>query len=142
MKSVFVTLSMFLVACTSASPEISAQLARQFTASESLAIDLAQLGPASWQKVCVLTPYTTNQQAELVLGFKWNAEGNTSIASNDGINVLVLVRDTDVIAYAEHPRNLGDLSKLRPSCLPRANAKVVRQVGNQGWVYLIAQNAA
>ena len=142
MKSVFITLSMFLVACTSASPEISAQLARQFAASDSMAIDLSQLGPASWQKVCVLTPYTTNQQAELVLGFKWNAEGKTSIASSDGINVLVFVRGTDVLAYAEHPRNLGDLSTLNPRCLPRASAKVVRQVGSQGWVYLVAQNAA
>lgn len=142
MKSLFITLPMLLVACTSGSPDISAQLAQQFASSESGAIDLAQLGPASWQRVCVLAPYTTNQQAELVLGFKWNAEGKTSIASSDGINVLVFVRSTDVVAYVEHSRNLGDFSKLTPRCLSRANAKVVRQLGSQGWVYLVAQNAA
>src|SRR5437667_2459831 len=140
MKHVFVTLAMFLVACTTGSPEISVQLAQQFAKSESTAIDLAQLGPPSWQRVCVLTPYTTNQQAELVLGFKWNAEGKTSIASNDGVNVLVFVRGTEVVAYAEHPRNLGDLSELNPRCLARANAKVVRRVGDHGWVYLVDCN--
>jgi hypothetical protein len=76
------------------------------------------------------------------LGFKWNAEGKTSIASNDGINVLVFVLGTKVIAYAEHPRNQGDISELKPRCLPRATAKVVRRVGAHGWVYLVAQNAA
>jgi hypothetical protein len=142
MKSLSITFALCLVACTTGSPEISAQLARQVATPESGPIDLAQLGSPSWQRVCVLTPYTTNQQAELVLGFKWNAEGKTSIASNDGVNVLVFVEGTEVVAYAEHPRDRGDLSGLDPRCLTRSNAKLVRRVGTRGWVYLVAQNAA
>ena len=142
MKHSIVTLVALLAACAGSSPEISTNLARQFALNSLSPIDLAQLGPSSWQTVCVLTPYTTNKQAQLVLGFKWDAEGKTSISSNDGVNVLVFVRGKEVIAYTEHPRNLGDLSQLKPRCLPRHSAKVVRRIGDHGWVYLVAQNAA
>lgn len=142
MKLLLVALAVLLTACTTGSTEISAELGRRFSKGESTAIDLAQLGPPSWERVCVLTPYTTNPQAEHVLGFKWNAEDKTSIASNDGVNVLVFVQGSEVVAHAEHPRSQGDLSRLNPRCLSRANAKVVRRTGDHGWVYLVAKDAA
>jgi hypothetical protein len=133
--------ALVLVACTGRNSEISTQLTQQFVKGVE-PINLSQLGPPSWQKMCVLPPYTANSHAEQILGFKWDAEGKTSIASSDRINVLVFVRGEEVIAYAEHPRNRGDLSQLKPSCLARASAKVVRRAGSDGWVYLVAQNAA
>ena len=80
----------------------------QFEANKIDPIDLSIIGPASWERVCVLSPYTTNQTAEQVLGFKWDAESKTSIARRDGINVLVFVQTQQVVAYTEHPRNKGD----------------------------------
>lgn len=85
----------------------------------------------------MLKPYTTNQVAEQVLGFTWDAEGKTSIAANDGINVLVFVRGQEVVANTEHPRGKGDFSKLQPPCLPRAQANVVRESLSDGWVFLV-----
>lgn len=127
-----------LFGCSTGSSSISAQITAQFEASKTAPIDLSVAGPASWERVCVLSPYTTNKTAEQVLGFRWDAESKTSIAGSDGINVLVFVQNQQVVAYAEHPRNKGDFSKLQPRCLPRSQATVKRELGSGGWVYLVA----
>lgn len=132
---------MLLFGCSSGSSSISEQIAVQFEASKTAPIDLSIVGPASWERVCVLSPYTTNQTAEQVLSFSWDAESKTSIAGSDGINVLVFVQNQQVVAYAEHPRNKGDFSKLQPRCLPRSQATVKRELGAGGWVYLVATKA-
>ena len=113
----------------------------QFEASKTAPIDLSVVGSPSWDRVCVLSPYTTNQAAEQILGFRWDAESNTSITVSDGVNVLVFVQNQQVVAYTEHPRNKGDFSKLQPRCLPRSQAIVKRELGAGGWVYLVTPKA-
>ena len=132
---------MSLVGCSGDNASISAQISAQFEASRTAPIDLSVVGPASWDRVCVLPPYATNQTAEKVLGFRWDAESKTSIAGSDGITVLVFVESQQVVAYAEHPRHLGDFSKLKPPCLPRSRATAKRELGSGGWVYLVAPEA-
>ena len=129
---------MLLFACSRGDSAIRDQITAQFDASRTAPIDLSVVGPASWERVCVLSPYTTNQTAERVLGFKWDAESKTSIAGSDGINVLVFVQDQQVVGYTEHPRNKGDFSKLQPRCLPRSQATVRREPNAGNWVYLVA----
>jgi hypothetical protein len=133
-----VLLVMLLLGCSGGSSSISEQIIFQFEASKSALIDLSVVGPASWERVCVLPPYTTNQTAEQILGFKWDAESETSIAGDDRINVLVFVQNRQVVAYTEHPSNMGDFSKLQPRCLPRAQATVKRELNSGNWVYLVA----
>ena len=130
---------MLMFGCSSGNPAISEQITAQFDANRNTSIDLSVVGPASWERVCVLPPYTTNQTAERVLGFKWDAETKTSIAESDGVNVLVFVQNQQVVAYAEHPRSKGDFSKLQPRCLPRSESKVTRESGADGWVFLVAR---
>lgn len=130
-------LPLLVSACVGNSNEISAQIESQFKASATAPVNLALVGPLSWEQVCVLGPYTNNERAEKVLGFKWDAEGKTSIAGSDGVNVLAFVKNHEVIAFTEHPRNIGDFSKLEPRCLARAQATVVRETGSDGWVYLV-----
>lgn len=131
------TLALLCGGCSSGS-DISGQIESQLGASETAPINLAVVGPASWERVCVLGPYTDNKRAEQVLGFKWDAEANTSISGSDGINVLVFVQGTDVVAYTEHPRSKGDFSQLQPQCLHRNLATVTRKVDSGGWVYLVS----
>lgn len=126
-----------LIAACSGTSQISQQIDAQLRSSPSGPVNLAQVGPASWDKMCVLTPYNDNKTAEQVLGFKWDAEANTSIAGNDGVNVLVFVQGTEVVAYTEHPRNKGDFSQLQPRCLARSHASVRRKAGPDGWVFLV-----
>lgn len=130
-----------LFGCSNGGLPISDQIAVQFEASKTAPIDLSVIGPVSWERVCVLSPYTTNKTAEQVLGFGWDAESKTSIAESDGFNVLVFVQNQQVIAYSEHPRNKGDFSKLQPRCLPRSHATVMRESGAEGGVYLVASKA-
>ncbi|MGZ8152431.1 MAG: hypothetical protein ACXW0Q_06170, partial [Methylovulum sp.] len=111
----------------------------QFEASQTASVNLALVGPSSWDRVCVLGPYTTNERTEHLLGFKWDSEAETSIAENDGINVLVFVQGREVVAYTEHPRNKGDFSKLQPQCLDRAQSIVVRDQGPDGWIFLVSR---
>ena len=98
---------------------------------------MALVGPSAWERVCVLGPYTNNERTEKILGFKWDSEAKTSIGGNDGINVLAFVQGSQVIAYTEHPRSKGDFSKIEPKCLTRDQAIVVRQSGDDGWVFLV-----
>ena len=140
-RSSLVLSLMLLFGCSTSGSPISKQITAQFDASKTAPIDLSVVGPASWERICVLSPYTTNQTAEKVLGFRWDAESKTSIAGSDGINVLVFVQNQQVVAYAEHPRNKGDFSKLQPRCLPRSQSAVERESGTDGWVFLVATKA-
>ena len=141
-RTLFLLACSFLFACTMNDKDISARIEAQFYASDTEPINLAVLGPDSWERVCVLPPYTDNKQAEEILGFKWNSDSKTSIGGSDGINVLVFVRGSEVVSYTEHPRNKGDFARMKPRCLERKHATVVRlkdpDPRNGGWVFLVA----
>lgn len=117
-----------LIAGCSESSRISSRIAEQFDRGTS--IDLVQAFPESWDRVCILGPYSVNEDAASTLGFPWNAEANTSIAMSDEINVLVFANDQTVVAHVEHPRNKGDFSRVTPECAPRSQAKLVRQLSS------------
>jgi hypothetical protein len=127
-----------LSGCSSSDGRISSQIESQLKDNQNRPINLALLGPFDWDRVCVLTPYSNNDNAQTVLGFTWNATGKTSIGGSDTINVLVFALKNEVVAYVEHPRNKGDFSELLPRCLTRAKAWVVRQPDANGWIYLVA----
>ena len=114
-----------LITSCSESSRISSRIAEQF--DRGTTIDLDKAFPESWDRVCILGPYSVNEDAAGALGFPWNAEANTSIAMSDGINVLVFAKDQTVVAHVEHPRNKGDFSRVTPECAPRSQAKLVRQ---------------
>jgi hypothetical protein len=130
---------LFLNACVSSDNSISQKLTAEFNASPSTPIDLAKIGPQTWEKVCVLGPYTTNGAAEKILGFKWDVEQKSTVTRNDGINLLVFIKGQDVLAYAEHPRDKGDFLKLQSRCLNRKQATLLRQPNSDGVVQLVAQ---
>lgn len=140
MKTLFVlalAASTVATSCMKSDSTVVNRLSALVKADDSQDIDLANIGPSSWNKVCVLRPYTDNKRAQQILGFYWNAALRTSILTSDGINVLVFVKDEAVVAFSEYPRSLGDFSKFPAKCLPRNAAKVSRQAGTGGWLYLI-----
>lgn len=127
----------FLIAgCSSHDQAINDAIASQFKRDTTKLIDLSVVGTEQWERVCILTPYMGNAQVEKVLGFKWDAENKTSIAVSDGINVLVFIKDTEVVGYTEHPRNKGDFANVKPKCIVRDRAKFERVNGDDGWAYL------
>lgn len=116
-----------LAACDRPGRKLSQEIGRQFQLSGDGSVNLAQAVPGPWDHVCVLAPYSDNTAARNALGFAWNAEARTSIHTNDGIALLVFVRDGDVLDYVEHPRGDGDFSNLGGKCFAREESAFVHQ---------------
>lgn len=140
MKNFIVLFCLFAVAsCGSGRSEISKELESQIKSNKWESIDLSRVGGPDWDRVCIFGPYSDNTRAERVLGFKWDLEKKTSIFSSDGVNVLAFVKDNDIIAYIEHPRNLGDFAELSGRCFSRSNAVLVRKKQRKdNWVSLVS----
>lgn len=119
---------------------ISRSIVEQLTAEENTPVDLSQVGPDTWQRVCILGPYADNSVAAETLGFAWDLEQATALSESDGISVLVFIRDpAEVVAYTEHPRNKGDFADIAPQCFDREQAQFKRQVSQDGWLRLVAE---
>ena len=130
------------VGCTSRDAS-SVAIAGQFDESKGTSVNLAAAVPGNWEKVCVLGPYSTNETAKKALGFEWSAESKTSITTNEGISLLLFVRENKVIAYVEHPRNHGDFSNLTAQCFPKEKAQFVHDPKPaKGWPGLLPKNGA
>jgi hypothetical protein len=111
-------------------------LETEIGAAGSGTADLSRLGSKNWTRICILKPYTNNEGAESVLGFKWNSEKYTSIATNDGIVVVVITAADTVESFTEYSRSKGDFASIQPRCTTRSGAKVVNQVPSVGWPQL------
>jgi hypothetical protein len=123
--------------CTRSDTRLSAELAKLVHDESQVSVDLGQLDGPDWQRVCFLAPYTNSEGAGRILGFAWDSDSYTSIRESDSIAVIILVVDRKVVSFAEHPRNLGDLSEVGAACLPRAEAKLARTRGADGWLRLV-----
>ena len=125
-------------ACAGGDRAISTALGRQVKANPPGPIDLSTLGPPTWTRVCVFGPYTTRELAETQLGFKWDIDRHSGIGGDDSITLLVFIRESEVVAYTEHPRSEGDFLKLSPRCLSRPNAKLIRNTKEEEPNQLVA----
>ena len=115
----------------------SSSIAGQLSASEGQRVDLGSAVDGNWDRVCVLGPYSADADAAEALGFSWPAESLTDIARDDGISLLIFVREKSVLKFVEHPRRSGDFSNLRGRCFARKSAKFV-QIAHpvKGWLGL------
>lgn len=141
-RSALALLLLVLAGCHSGSP-VSRAIADQFSASGNRRVDLASAVPGEWERVCILGPYSNDAAAARTLGFRWSAETLTGIEQNDGISLLVFVKDATVADYVEHPRDSGDFTNLSGRCFPRAGARFV-QVPKpaSGWPGLFPEDEA
>jgi hypothetical protein len=121
----------------------SSSIADQFLASGRRSVNLSSAVPGSWERVCILGPYSNNAAANGALGFNWPAESLTSIKENDGISLLIFVQGKSVVGYVEQPRNVGDFTNLSGRCFLRGSAKF-KQVAHpkNGRVGLFPENEA
>lgn len=131
-----------LSGCDRPGADISREIARQFHLSGDGSVNLAMAVPRPWEEVCVLAPYADNITASNTLGFDWNAESKTSIRTDDGIAVLIFVKDGDVLDYVEHPRADGDFSRLGGKCFAREESRFVHEsMPLKGWPGLVSKSA-
>jgi len=103
-----------------------ASLAISYHFRHDAVVDLASIVPGDWDRVCFLGPYSTDEDAELLLGHSWSLKSNSSVGESDGISLLLFVRGDDVILAIDHPRNKGDFSQLDDQCFARSQARFKR----------------
>jgi hypothetical protein len=106
----------------------SQELWQQMRHSPDATVDFALVGPADWQRVYIFGPYTPHERIDDALGFHWADAERTSIAYNDGVNLVVFARSGEVVGWFEHPRGRGDL------------VEIVNEVGyarDKAWFFVI-----
>ena len=136
------TAVVLLATCTGCT-DYSSRISDQFNATGRTSIDLMQAVPITWDKLCILGPYSGDEEAERTLGFKWPAERRTSIENNDGIALLLFVQNNSVVEYIEHPRDQGDFAPLASQCFKSSNAKFkIVTDSRKNWVYLAPASEA
>jgi hypothetical protein len=98
-------------------------------------LDLTKISDKDWDSVCIIPPYATNDYVEKQIGFIWKGLDDTE-RGNDGISLLLFIKNKAVVEYVQHPRNKGDFLGVSTSCIPRKNAKLVKLESNDNWIHL------
>ncbi len=100
-------------------------------------VDLAAVVPGSWEKVCVLGPYSQSRDTERILGFHVFLDAISSIGHDDGINLLIFVRQGKLHDRREHERRFGDFAPLAGHCFGRDHARfTLADRGDGGKVFV------
>jgi hypothetical protein len=100
-------------------------------------LDLTTISDKDWDRVCIISPYSLNAHAEKVIGFYWDIQNNAKITVNDGISLLLFIKNNTVVEFVQHPRNIGDFTNIKPECIVRNEAKFVLDSTEKQWNYLI-----
>ncbi|WP_386066314.1 hypothetical protein ACFJIW_17475 [Tahibacter sp. UC22_41] len=114
-----------LAGCQSGHPTSKA-IADQLSASSDRRIDLATIAPGDWERVCILGPYSNDAAAVRILGFQWPVELSTDIEWDEGISLLLFVKDGAVTDHVELPRRSGDFAPLSGRCFLRSDARFLQ----------------
>jgi hypothetical protein len=73
---------------------------------------LADSTDFAWQRCHIFTPYTPVSTIERDLGFAWPGAKDTGIDYLDGIDLLVFVKDRQVVRWVALPHNLGYFARI------------------------------
>ena len=126
-KCLTVILVILLISCSKVgeAPERTFDHSKEF-------VDLSIEIRGNWKQVCIITPYSNNQSAEDLIGFKFDIETKSKIHTLDGITLLVATDGNKVFEYFEVPRNNLDFSSLKSSCYSKDDSKF-KIIKRNGW---------
>lgn len=127
----------FVAGCSDADRFINEQLSRLIAKSKGPTIDLSGIGPRAWERLCFIGPHTTNGTTKQVLGFDWDSERKSSIASDEKILLLIFTSGQRVLAFAEYPRSLGDFVRSAGSCVSSTDARFRKEIDGNGSIALV-----
>ena len=99
-------------------------------------INLSRELNGEWERVCIITPYSSNETAKAILGFDFDVINKSHIYVQDGITLLITVKNNAVIEYFETPRNNVDFSSLKAGCYLREKSLFQVEKNENGWPYL------
>lgn len=92
-------------------------------------IDLAKHVNGDWQKVCILGPYSDNELVQEVVGFSWPLESLSSVWANDGVSLLIFIKDEFVQSHFEVSRGKYDFNSLDEQCIDKSDAIFTKEGG-------------
>lgn len=114
-KVVLFTLFMILSACAREKP-----IAQKLDlAPQNGQIDLAGVLSNPWDRVCIIAPYSYNEDVQTLLGTELNIEARSRIDELDNISLLVTLQGDRVTGLFEVPRGSVDFAHLGKQCFPR-----------------------
>ncbi len=129
-----VLILLLVPACDSPTVTVSDEITRKFQASGRTFVNLVEVLPVPWDRVCILGPYSDNSAAQKTLGFHWDVEATSSIPNDDDRALLLFVKDQTVVELVEHPRRNGDFANLSRQCFVRERATFHHQTNpKKGW---------
>ena len=65
-----------------------------------------------WDGLFIFGPYTSQDDIEKALGYKWKSASKTGIESNDGCCLIIFTKAKRVVQYLMYPRKDGDFSSI------------------------------
>lgn len=86
-------------------------------------LDLQQVIPGDWDRVCVLMPYATHFIAKEFLGIDYNVYEVSNIYHSDSIAHLVVFKKGQIVGSYDASRKNVDLTSLGQSCFQRQFAR-------------------
>jgi len=118
------------------SSSVSRSLATQIQRGPGTVIDFAEVAPFPWDRLYIFGPYTSPEHVQKSLGFSWPEYWRTSIQDSKRANLVVFVRERQVVHWFEHPRKDGELGYLDdPKGYARGEAHFrVQREGTDGLV--------
>jgi hypothetical protein len=131
-------LATFLVLCLGCTKEPDSvafiSVSKHLKESSGQRIDLSTAVPGEWDRVCIFGPYVEKSRAATALGFDWDMAANSSVIGNEGLSLLVFIKDKQVVEHFDYPRGKGDFSNLSGECFAKKDAVFVHNdQPSQGW---------
>ncbi|MEW9674348.1 hypothetical protein [Ammoniphilus sp. 3BR4] len=71
---------------------------------EKVIIDFKKIAPFEWDNMYVFTPYTSWEIIDNEMGLSWENSAVGRVAGRDQNDLIVFVKDNEVIGYVEHGR--------------------------------------
>jgi hypothetical protein len=118
---------------------VSASIAALVATGAGSRLVLAEHARFPWDRVCVVGPYTGDDQVDSLIGIPGAAAQAHGIRSNDGINVLMFVAQGRVAASIAHRRDQGDFAAdVVGRCYSRSQAVFSIRAPSSGGRRIIA----
>jgi hypothetical protein len=87
-------------------------LTEQIRRGPGAIVDFTEVAPFPWDRLYVFGPYTSSEQINQCLGFRWQPLWPTSFQDSKGVNLVVFVYGKKVVHWFEFPRGCGELGYL------------------------------
>lgn len=93
--------------------KLSAAVEKKRQSDERVVIQMKSLTDFEWDKFYVFDPYSNAEEVRETLGFDTTIMAYSRIKDTDSHNLLVFVRDKQVVVFIDYPRGAGDFDKLK-----------------------------